>query len=73
MIGLKKDELGGKIMMNIVWLKAKTYVYLIDDRSEDRKETVTKENKEFIKNNKLILQTVKISKWKAQWFYWRLL
>ena len=73
MIGLKKDELGGKIMTNIVWLKAKTYVYLIDDRSEDRKETVTKENKEFIKNNKLILQTVKISKWKAQWFYWRLL
>ena len=73
MIGLKKDELGGKIMTNIVWLKAKTYIYLIDDRSEDRKETVTKENKEFIKNNKLILQTVKISKWKAQWFYWRLL
>ena len=44
-------------MTNIVWLKAKTYIYLIDDRSEDRKETVTKENKEFIKNNKLILQT----------------
>ena len=44
-------------MTNIVWLKAKTYIYLIDDGSEDRKETVTKENKEFIKNNKLILQT----------------
>ena len=44
-IGLKKDELGGKIMTNIVWLKAKTYIYLIDDRNEDRKETVTKENR----------------------------
>ena len=33
-----KDELGGKIMSKFVWLKAKTYSYLIDDGSEDKKQ-----------------------------------
>ena len=37
LIGLMKDELGGKIMTKFVWLKAKTYSYLIDDESEDKK------------------------------------
>ena len=32
-----KDELGGKIMTKFVVLKAKTYSYLIDYESEDRK------------------------------------
>ena len=36
-IGVTKDELGGKIMKKFVGLKAKTYSYLIDDGSEDKK------------------------------------
>ena len=37
-----KDELGGKIMTKFVGLKAKTYSYLIDDGSEDKKTKGTK-------------------------------
>ena len=36
-IGLMKDELGGKNMTQFVRLRAKTYSYLIDDGSEDQK------------------------------------
>ena len=32
-----KDELGGKIMTKFVELRAKTYSYLTDDDSEDKK------------------------------------
>ena len=32
-----KDELGGKIKTKVVILKAKTYSYLIDDGSDDKK------------------------------------
>ena len=32
-----KDKLGGKIMAKFDGLKAKTYSYLIDERSEDKK------------------------------------
>ena len=34
-IGLMKDELGGKIMKAFVRLKAKTYSYLTDNNDED--------------------------------------
>ena len=40
-IGLMKDELGGKNMTQFVRLRAKTYSYLIDDGSEDQKAKVT--------------------------------
>ena len=37
LIGLMKDELGGKIMTKFVGLRAKTYSHLIDDGNEDKK------------------------------------
>ena len=37
-----KDELGGKIMTKFVGLTAKTYNYLIDNGSEDKKTKGTK-------------------------------
>ena len=41
-IELMKDVLGGKIMTKFVGLRAKTYSYLIDDGSEDKKAKGTK-------------------------------
>ena len=43
-IGLIKDELGGKIMTKFVGLKEKTCNYLIDDDSEDKKAKGTKKS-----------------------------
>ena len=40
--GLIRDELGRKIMTKFVGLRAKTYIYLIDDGSEDKKIKGTK-------------------------------
>ena len=37
-----KDELGGKIMTKFIGLRAKTYSYLIDNDSEDKKAKGTK-------------------------------
>ena len=36
------DELGGKIMAKFVGLWPKTYIYLIDNGSEDKKEKTQK-------------------------------
>ena len=41
-IGLMKDELGGKIMAEFVALKPKTYSYLMDDESDTKKAKKTK-------------------------------
>ena len=41
-IGLIKDELGGKMMIKFVGLRAKPSSYLIDDISEDKKAKGTK-------------------------------
>ena len=37
-----EDELGGKVMTKFVGLRAKTYSYLVDDGSEDKKAKDTK-------------------------------
>ena len=54
-IGRMKDELGGQIMKNIVWLRGKSYSYLNDNNDEDKKangtkKCVMKRNVETIKN-----------------------
>ena len=41
-IGLMKDELGGKIITEFVTLRPKTYSYLINDCKEDKKAKGTK-------------------------------
>ena len=41
-IGLMRDELGGKILTKFIGLRAKSYSYLIDDGGEDKKAKGTK-------------------------------
>ena len=52
-IGLMKDELGGKIITEFVTLRPKTYSYLTDDGKEDKKAKGTKKGviKKMIKFN----------------------
>ena len=71
-IGLMKDELGGRIMTEFVALRPKTYSYLTDDCEEDKKAKGTKkcvikrmlkfyDYKYFLLNNVIILKiTTKI-------------
>ena len=42
-IGLFKDELGGKIMIEFVGFRAKTYAYVMDDDSKHKKAKGTKQ------------------------------
>ena len=41
-IGVMKDELGGKITKKVIGLQTKTYTYLIDGGSENKKAKSTK-------------------------------
>ena len=67
-IGLMKDVLGGKIIMEFVALKPKTYSYLTDDYKEDKKAKGTKkcvikrmikfdDYKKCLLNNEVILKS----------------
>ena len=67
-IGLMKDELGGKIMIEFAALRPKTYSYLMDDDSEAKKASGTKkcvikkvltfnDYKDCILNNEIILKS----------------
>ena len=67
-IGLMKDELGGKIMTEFVTLRPKTYSYLTDDFKEDKKTKGTKkcvikqrlkfnDYKNCLLNNEIILKS----------------
>ena len=63
-IGLMKNELGGKIMKKFVGLRAKTYSYLIDDGIEDKKAKGTNEcaikRKPKFENYKNCLETTQL-------------
>ena len=41
-LGMFKDELGGKIMKKVCAPRAKTYTYLLDDDTEKKKDKGTK-------------------------------
>ena len=67
-IGLMKDELGGKITTEFVALKPKTYSYLTDDCKEDKKAKGTKkcvikgrlkfnDYKDYLLNNEFVLKS----------------
>ena len=47
-----KDNLGGKIMKEFVGLRVKTYSYLIDDNSEDKKKQKTQKQCVIKRKNK---------------------
>ena len=72
-IGLMKDELGGKIMTDLVALRTKTYSYLMDDGGSDKKAKETKncvikqklkfnDYKYRMLNNEIILKSQQIFK-----------
>ena len=62
-IGLFKDELGGKIITEFVPLRAKTYAHLMEDGSEDKKSKGTKKCviklmfKNYKNSNEIILKS----------------
>ena len=58
MIGLMKDELGGKIMTEFAALRPKIYSFLIDDGKNDKK---AKGIKKCVIKNYLGLMIIKIA------------
>ena len=54
--GLFKDELGGKIMTEVVALRPKTYAYLMDDGSDHKK---AKGTKKYVIKQKLMFENYK--------------
>ena len=76
-IGVMKDELGGKIMTEFVALITKTYSYLMDDGNSDKKAKGTKkcaikgrlkfnDYKDCLLNNEIILKSQQRFKSEAQ-------
>ena len=62
LIGLMKDELGGKIMTEIAALRPKTYSYLTDGESETKNCVIKimlkfNDYKDCLVNNKIILKS----------------
>ena len=55
-IGLLKDELGGKIMKEFVALRVKIYAYLMDDDGEEKK---SKGKKKYVIIHKLMFKNYK--------------
>ena len=77
-VGLMKDELGGKIMSEFTALRPKTYSYLMDDGNSDKKATqkcLTKQRLNFndykncLLNNEIILKSQKRFKSEAHNVY----
>ena len=66
-----KDKSGGKIMIKFVGLRARTYSYLIDDSSEDKKAKGTKKcvikRKLKFKNYKNCLEVTHKSSTRCRW------
>ena len=58
-IGVMKDELSGKIIKEVVGLRAKSYSYLIDDGSKDKKAKGTKKCVKKENLNWKIIKTLK--------------
>ena len=57
-IGIFKDELGGKAMKEICALRAKTYAYLMDDDIEKKK---AKGTKKCIRKRRIVFENYKDS------------
>ena len=79
-IGLMKDELGGRIITEFVALRPKTYSYLTDDCKEDKKAKGTKkcvikrtikfnDYKNCILNGEVVLKSQQIFKSKGREVY----